>query len=83
MRILGTPHKSIGVLIGIRQFILNVIGIGFGIGAVALMIGGHSVMQKTLLFTGLCLTISIVSIISTVIAIVTRRHPMDLLSMKE
>ena len=24
MRILGTPHKSIGVLIGIRQFILNV-----------------------------------------------------------
>ena len=83
MRILGTPHKSIGVLIGIRQFILNVIGIGFGIGAVALMIGGHSVMQKTLLCVGLCLTISIVSIISTVIAIVTRRHPMDLLSVKE
>lgn len=83
MRVLGTPHKSIAMIIAIRQFILNVTGIGIGLGAVAAMIGGRAVMQKTLFCVGLCLIVGIVSDIGAVIAVVTRRHPMDLLSVKE
>lgn len=84
MRILGTTKRSVRMMVAVEQIILNIIGMLIGIFIVAIVLQntGGIVIKKTILCALLCVVSGIISVIVTVM-VITRKRPLDLLSMKE